>query len=112
MRETLKSELLGLKSLVKNAENAVFVAYNEVQLAKRNLQTFEDEILLDKADGIKIDSKDAEIRTAQMREATKSYRLKVIDAEYKFEGRKVVLAGLRTELTISLALVELVKGVA
>ena len=111
MREKLITELSALKTKIQDAENAVFVAYVNLQGEKRLLQDMEDNVLLDMVEGVKIDGKNAEIRTAQMREVTNDQHNDARDAEYKFEAKKVILSTLRTELTINLALVELVKGV-
>jgi len=111
-RSELIERLESLRSEVIDAEQAVFVAYNDVQDVKRDLQAREDDILLDRAEGIKIDGKNAEIRAAQIRTATNYERTAVREEEYTLEAKKLALDGLRMELKINLALVELVKGVA
>lgn len=112
MREILMSELSVLKLSISDAEEAVFIAYNDLRVAKQRLQAREDDILLDRAEGVKIDGKNAEIRAAQIREATFSQREGVLAQEQDLEASKLALAGYQTELRINLALVELVKGVA
>jgi len=112
MRELLISDLTALKISIQVAESEVFTAFKDVQDVKQKLQIKEDAILMDKAEGIKIDGKNAEIRAAQVREATAYERLAVQDEEKVFEERKLELANLKNELRINLALVELVKGVA
>lgn len=112
MREILIADLSALKVSIQVAEAKVFAAYKDVQDVKHKLQIKEDAILMDKAEGIKIDGKNAEIRAAQVREATSYERLAVQDEEKVFEARKLELANLKTELRINLALVELVKEVA
>ena len=111
-RNELIERLEALRGEVIDAEQAVFVAYNDVQDVKRELQAREDELLLDRAEGIKIDGKNAEIRAAQIRMATDYERIAVREEEYVLEAKKLALDGLRMELRINLALVELVKGVA
>lgn len=112
MRELLISDLSLLKISIQVAETEVFTAYKDVQDVKCKLQLKEDAILMDRVEGIKIDGKNAEIRAAQVREATAYERLAVQDEEKVFEERKLELANLKTELRINLALVELVKEVA
>lgn len=112
MRELLIADLTVLKISIQVAEAEVFTAFKDVQDVKRLLQIREDEILMDRAEGVKIDGKNAEIRAAQIREATAYERLSVQEEEKVFEERKLELANLKTELRINLALVELVKGVA
>jgi|GEM_PF-5004515 hypothetical protein len=112
MREELIKRLEALKGEVIDAEQAVFIAYNDVQVVKRRLQAREDEIILGKAEGVEINGENAEIRAAQVREAIAQYLLAVQDEERVLEAKKLALDGLKTELRINLALVELVKGVA
>ena len=112
MREVLIADLSALKISIQVAETKLFVAYKDVQDVKRQPQIKEDAILMDRDEGIKIDGKNAEIRAAQIREATAYERLAVLDEEKVFEERKLELANLKNELRINLALVELVKGVA
>jgi hypothetical protein len=83
--------------------------FEEEKYMREKLKT---DLINKKVEGIKIDGKNAEIRAAQLREASTTQRVGVQEQEYNLEAKKVKLSNLRTELQISLALVELIKGVA
>ncbi|EHQ88242.1 hypothetical protein [Desulfosporosinus youngiae] len=108
MREQLIVELTALKQSIVAANSEVYLAARELVNAKDELRLTENSLIVD---GL-IDGKNAEIRSAQMYANTVVDRQNVADAEDSLESAKMTLNNLQTELRITLALVELVKGVA
>lgn len=108
MREGLVVRLETVKRAIMDANNAVFVAYCELQTAKDALQVREDELF----NSGSIDGKNAETRAVQLRQQTIIERQDLAEAEREFEAAKIALKNRQFELQIALALVELSKGVA
>lgn len=108
MREQLIAELTALKQSIVIANEEVYTSSRQLMVVKDDLRVKEDSLIL----GGVIDGKNAEIRAAQMSQHTIIERQEVADIEDYLENAKKNLNNLRVELQISLALVELVKGVA
>lgn len=108
MREQLIADLTALKQSIVAANTEVYTAGRELITAKDELRATENLLI----SGGVIDGKNAEIRAAQMYANTAVERQNVAEAEDFLESTKMALSNLQTELRITLALAELVKGVA
>jgi hypothetical protein len=87
------NRLLALPKEISTAENVLLLANNGLLSAKDVLQRKEDDLLF----GNVIDGKNAEIRSAQMRQGTQTERENLSTAERDVKNAAVRLGALRDE---------------
>ncbi|MBU5673208.1 hypothetical protein [Paenibacillus brevis] len=107
-KQEIFERLLALPSEIAKAEDTVIESHRQVISAKDILQQKEDDLLL----GNMIDGKNAEIRSAQMRQHTEHERLNLSNAELHLKNDVARLGKLRDEFRALQAVANLLQGVA
>ena len=102
-KATIIQRLMELPNEIEAAENEVIEMYEKVSRAKDDLAGKESVLLLSG----KIDGKNAEIRSAQMRELNAAERQAVDDAENALSGARAYLTKLQNTFRALQAIAQL-----
>ncbi|MGG1554968.1 hypothetical protein [Paenibacillus ferrarius] len=113
-KQTIIERLMELPELIASAEIALINAQNNLNIARSQLTHKEDGLYLGvfEEEGMVIDGKNAEIRSAQLRKFSTIERNEVARTEHLAMESRYQLEKLKTELKALQSIVELLKGAA
>ncbi|NOU68355.1 hypothetical protein GC096_30470 [Paenibacillus sp. LMG 31461] len=113
-KQTIIARLMELPELIANAEIALINAQNNLNIARSQLTHREDGLYLGvfEDEGMVIDGKNAEIRSAQLRKFSAIERNEVARTEHLTMESRYKLDKLKTELKALQSIVDLLKGAA
>lgn len=99
-KQTVIERLSTIPAEIAQAESKVIEAQRILQQAKDELADKEAALLLGRVEGCNIDGKNAEQRSAQLRQYTETERAAVVQAEEYLTEQKAVLSRLYNELKV------------
>lgn len=113
-KQSIIERLLVLPELIATAEIALIGAQNNLNVARSDLTHREDGLYLGvfEEEGMVIDGKNAEIRSAQLRRFSMIERNEVARTEHLVMESRYQLEKLKTELKALQSIVDLLKGAA
>lgn len=111
-KQTIIDRLFELPGEIAHAEETVIKAQMHLQDDKTNLQIAEDRLYMGEVEGVAIDGKNAEIRSAQLRAYTAVERNAVAMSENALAKHRLRLTRLQTELRALQSIADLLKGAA
>lgn len=109
-KQQIVDRLISLPAEIAKAEEVIINCQKSLEIARNMLADMEADLINGKIDGVKIDGKNAEQRSAQLREATKAERNAITICEHDLQVARVRLNTLLNELKALRAVAGMLSG--